>query len=447
MSALETRRALHEDVELYVDEAVKLVRDAPAAQDDRVAAGHVVRRLVRTAAARAAELIRAYDDPDGALARELRAADGPPTSAAVFAAFHDRVAAARRAHAHRAPAFPPRPGPTDDDYAVAVPFSGEEAGGRCLDLLAPYQAARNLPGDDGAWAYVDYVRGFWDWAAPPNAARRYGSPAPAWAAYVAALRDYVAGFAARSRPLLDPPPADGGADAAAWRVDWGECRRRLYCVACGRRFAKATVYDAHTRGRRHAAAVAALDDGAAAMAAVARAMATPDLRAAVDATVANINVKMGRTARELDALARDGAADVAVAAEDVVREVKKKGIDNYPVGDDGKPIPYWLYKLHGLGTEYSCEVCGGKVYLGRRNYEKHFQEAQHIRGLRCLGIPNSVEFFDVCRIGDAVELWRKIQADRARDAWDAERDEEFEDAEGNVIPRRYYMMLVRQGLI
>ena len=25
------------------------------------------------------------------------------------------------------------------------------------------------------------------------------------------------------------------------------------------------------------------------------------------------------------------------------------GIQNYPVGWDGKPIPYWLYKLHGLG--------------------------------------------------------------------------------------------------
>jgi hypothetical protein len=25
-------------------------------------------------------------------------------------------------------------------------------------------------------------------------------------------------------------------------------------------------------------------------------------------------------------------------------------IDNYPVGWDGKPIPYWLYKLHGLGN-------------------------------------------------------------------------------------------------
>lgn len=25
-----------------------------------------------------------------------------------------------------------------------------------------------------------------------------------------------------------------------------------------------------------------------------------------------------------------------------------------PLGWDGKPIPYWLYKLHGLGKEFKC---------------------------------------------------------------------------------------------
>jgi splicing factor 3A subunit 3 len=27
-----------------------------------------------------------------------------------------------------------------------------------------------------------------------------------------------------------------------------------------------------------------------------------------------------------------------------------------PLGWDGKPIPFWLYKLHGLGVEFKCEV-------------------------------------------------------------------------------------------
>ncbi len=45
---------------------------------------------------------------------------------------------------------------------------------------------------------------------------------------------------------------------------------------------------------------------------------------------------------------------------------------NFPMGWDGKQIPYWLYKLHGLGQEFKCEICGGASYWGRRAFEKHF---------------------------------------------------------------------------
>jgi splicing factor 3A subunit 3 len=36
-----------------------------------------------------------------------------------------------------------------------------------------------------------------------------------------------------------------------------------------------------------------------------------------------------------------------------------------PLGWDGKPIPYWLYKLHGLNQEFKCEICGNYSYWGR----------------------------------------------------------------------------------
>ena len=35
---------------------------------------------------------------------------------------------------------------------------------------------------------------------------------------------------------------------------------------------------------------------------------------------------------------------------------------NLPLGWDGKPIPYWLYKLHGLNISYNCEICGNFTY-------------------------------------------------------------------------------------
>jgi hypothetical protein len=45
-----------------------------------------------------------------------------------------------------------------------------------------------------------------------------------------------------------------------------------------------------------------------------------------------------------------------------------------PLGWDGKPIPYWLYKLHGLNLEFKCEICGAcahacmRVWIGRAGW-------------------------------------------------------------------------------
>ena len=85
-----------------------------------------------------------------------------------------------------------------------------------------------------------------------------------------------------------------------------------------------------------------------------------------------------------------------------------------PIGWDGKPIPFWLYKLHGLGIEYPCEICGGYVYMGRKAFERHFQEYRHAHGMKSLGIPNSRYFQDITSIADAYActfLWRSNPID------------------------------------
>jgi len=83
---------------------------------------------------------------------------------------------------------------------------------------------------------------------------------------------------------------------------------------------------------------------------------------------------------------------------------------NIPLGWDGKPIPYWLYKLHGLGVDYPCEICGEHVYKGRRAFDRHFQEWRHAHGMRCLGIPNTKHFHDITLIQDAQNLYKKIKS-------------------------------------
>lgn len=75
---------------------------------------------------------------------------------------------------------------------------------------------------------------------------------------------------------------------------------------------------------------------------------------------------------------------------------------NLPLGWDGKPIPYWLYKLHGLNISYNCEICGNYTYKGPKAFQRHFAEWRHAHGMRCLGIPNTAHFANVTQIEDAI---------------------------------------------
>ena len=89
-----------------------------------------------------------------------------------------------------------------------------------------------------------------------------------------------------------------------------------------------------------------------------------------------------------------------------------QNLKNVPLGWDGKPIPYWLYKLHGLGIEYKCEICGNASYWGRKAFERHFTEWRHAFGMKCLRIPNTIHFRDVTRIEDAIKCRMIISAQK-----------------------------------
>lgn len=120
---------------------------------------------------------------------------------------------------------------------------------------------------------------------------------------------------------------------------------------------------------------------------------------------------------------------------------------NLPLGWDGKPIPYWLYKLHGLGVEFKCEICGDASYFGRRAFDRHFQEFRHAYGMRALGIPNTKHFHDITLVEDAKALYAKLKANMSGELFDAAAEEEYEDSEGHVLNRRTYEDLARQGLL
>lgn len=120
---------------------------------------------------------------------------------------------------------------------------------------------------------------------------------------------------------------------------------------------------------------------------------------------------------------------------------------NLPLGWDGKPIPFWLYKLHGLGIEYKCEICGNYSYWGRRAFERHFQEWRHAFGMRCLKIPNTAHFKEITKIEDAITLYEKLKKDAEEQTFRPDQDVECEDVQGNVMNQKTFEELRRQGLV
>ncbi|OII71009.1 hypothetical protein cand_018480 [Cryptosporidium andersoni] len=117
-----------------------------------------------------------------------------------------------------------------------------------------------------------------------------------------------------------------------------------------------------------------------------------------------------------------------------------------PVGLDGKPVPYWLFKLHGLGIEFKCEICGNYSYWGRRAFERHFQEFRHSNGLRTLGIPNTSHFKEITKIKDAQKLYEKLSRNAEANTFN-EQEIEMEDTKGNILSLKSYQDLRHQGLI
>merc|ERR1712151_406267 len=171
-------------------------------------------------------------------------------------------------------------------------------------------------------------------------------------------------------------------------------------------------------------------------------------------TVQHLQKKQSQTADEMAADAdedsdedMDGGVDIS--GDEMVDDEERPIYNplNLPLGWDGKPIPFWLYKLHGLGIEYKCEICGNYSYWGRRAFERHFQEWRHAFGMRCLKIPNTAHFKEITKIEDAISLYEKLKKDAEDQTFRPDQDVECEDIQGNVMSQRAFEDLRRQGLV
>lgn len=379
-------------------------------------------------------------------------------------------------------------------------FTGEEAYGRFFDLTGLHEQYLNLPGVRGGrrLTYLQYLDAFDVFTPPQCPIKRPEKLKDEYFQYVGNLVQYLEGFIKKTKPLEDLEKLFTSFDQefeAAWTTSsvpgWNTedklapaagmtaegTGEGIWCPDCEKEFKNENVYKNHLAGKKHIKAAeskksATTTNGTSApngagvavhrlkeRAVAEREFRTRKLASAMQTergdTKVNVERRAGMTERErqqeLEALyeesaepagGRDADADSDGEGDDKIYNPLK-----LPLAWDGKPIPYWLYKLHGLGQEFSCEICGNFVYNGRRAYDKHFNETRHIYGLKCLGITNTTLFREITGIDEAQKLWAKLQLDKNREKSSSENIVQMEDSEGNVMPEKVYYDLQKQGLV
>lgn len=369
-------------------------------------------------------------------------------------------------------------------------FTGEEKNGRFLDLYRNYDEAVNLIGP-GHFDYLKFLQIF-DCPTDYVPESKRESSQSSYSSYLDSLLDYLAGFIQRTRPISSLDMKEDCKELEdRHRIELTELERSLseskgdqslFCAPCDKLFTNPSVFEAHFKGKKHLKAMEthktkdSNDDLSSACGRLLeqrrnelikkQAIEVKEqmisiygklLKDVKEATKGNVERRQALTAEER--LAAEIESDFEEAGEDqaqngqeeqVASEFEDGRIYNplkLPLDWDGKPIPFWLWKLHGLGVQYPCEICGNYVYMGRRAFDQHFYEWRHSHGMKCLGIPNTSHFFQITKIEEVKALWDKMRATAKNEALRPDWMEECEDASGNVYDRRTFEDLKRQGLI
>ncbi|CAH8384498.1 unnamed protein product [Eruca vesicaria subsp. sativa] len=502
---LEQTRSNHEEIERLERIVVQDLQTEPSSSKDRLVQGHRVRNMIQSIMRTTEKLIETYEDKDGAREDEIAALGGhTATGINVYSAFYDRLKEIREYH-RKYPSGPLVDASADYEALLKVEpvisFSGEEGAGRYLDLHDLYNQYINSKFGERV-EYSVYLDVF---SQPEKIARKLKFSRQ-YKKYLEALLEYLINFFQRTEPLQDLDKmlskvetdfeeqfADG--KVVGWEnhgqenepipsqrsvidldyyttaeelIDVGPEKLKEALGALGLKvggtlqqraerlfLTKDTPLDkldkkhfAKPIGKQNGDAKATQEPDSAKQIALTEAKVKKLcslLDETIERTKQNVVKKQALTYEEMEE-EREGEEERA----EIESDEEEGDIYNplkLPMGFDGKPIPYWLYKLHGLGQKFECEICGNSVYMGRRAFERHFKEFQHQHGMRCLGIPNTKNFNEITSIEEAKALWKKIQERQGVNKWRPELEEEYEDREGNIYNKKTYSDLQRQGLI
>nr|CAD1824037.1 unnamed protein product [Ananas comosus var. bracteatus] len=495
---LEVTRAAHEDVERLERLIVRELQGEPANNRERLFQNQRVRHMIDLIISTTDKLVEIYEDKDNARRDEIAAlgGQGPSGPSNLFGAFYDRLKEIRDYH-RRHPAA--RVVDATEDYEELlkeephIEFSGEEAFGRFLDMHELYNEFINSK-FGAPMEYSAYVGTFSQTDKIPlnlKLTRQYRE-------YLEHVLEYLISFLERTQPLQDLGRifskletefeehwAEG--KVAGWEnggtdkgnasqesvvdldyystveelVELGPEKLKEALAAYGlksggtvRQRAERLFLLKHTPlkqlDRKHFAkgSWSSVQNGAAEQHSLKKEIALMEVkmqRLYYYSDKENAEKKPTLTYEEMEAEREEEDVQADTESDDEEQQIYNPL--KLPMGWDGKPIPYWLYKLHGLGQEFKCEICGNHSYWGRRAYERHFKEWRHQHGMRCLGIPNTKNFNEVTSIQEAKDLWEKIQERQGFNKWRPDLEEEYEDKEGNIYNKKTYTDLQRQGLI
>jgi splicing factor 3A subunit 3 len=341
---------------------------------------------------------------------------------------------------------------SDNDEALKK-FSGEECFGQFLDLYDVHRLLYSfLQGDSPDYIAFLETMASRDFDFVPNDANG--------GRFLTEIVSYFSSFVERSQPFFDVAEFRKSGERAFLQKVGRTDARENYCELCDRIFESEELFQVHLGHKSHARNIARAEKfgGLAKLTAdrnvrkqrfeSLRFMAThflSILRPKLAATIENCKRRQTLTAAVIEAEQNLDAPLVFDESdgEDEEHFYNPKGL---PLGWDGKPIPYWLYKLHGLSVEYKCEICGNRSYWGALAFERHFFDNRHINCLKALGIPPTRHFVYVTGVNEAIALFEKIKKSLTKEVWQP-GDEEIETDDGHVMSVKIYQDLVRQGIL
>jgi len=497
LSILEKQRSLHEERERIIGAMVVENLEKKQSHRDQVNSDHRIKVLLDRSLARAKQLEDDYNDEDGSRKEEMNRIAGPNE----FPEFYNRLRGIKEFHRLR-PQDASKPlcfqyeqmnlqVKENDSLPNMVEFSDEEGYGRFLDLHEHYNRYVNIKGISKI-EYLDYLTVF-DKLFDIHKDKKSN----AYRDYAQNLMMYLYEYAEKVKPLIDfdvdvletkkdfeeqwakgqfpgwtesstalkssGAPLDlinihSAEDLEKLGLDRLKSALTAIGLKCGGTLQARAERLFSTKGLKEEdipAAIKVKKSG--------KKMAPKDAKkdiAFIEAQIYRLIEILGEQ-REMtrdnverkQARTEDERMDDEEDEEFVEEEEEEEEDDiiynpkNLPLGWDGKPIPYWLYKLHGLNIDYKCQICGNQTYRGPKAFQRHFSEWRHAHGMRCLGIPNTAHFANVTEIEDALALWAKLKEQKASEKFNPHMDEEFEDSLGNVVNRKTYDDMRRQGIL